>query len=97
MIGSATLWSAEGNLPEALKSYQAGLAIRERLALADAGNSDWQRDLAVSNDRIGDALVRRGKFARGAEILSGGTCDCRTAGAGGRGQFGLAARSFGFE
>ena len=33
------------------------------------------------------------KFGRGAEILSGGPCDQRAAGADGRGQFGLAARS----
>ena len=37
---------AQGNLPAALESYRATLAIGERLAKADPGNADWQRDLA---------------------------------------------------
>ena len=40
----------QGNLPEALKAYQAGLAIAERLARADPGNAEWQRDLSVSQN-----------------------------------------------
>ncbi len=43
---------SQGNLPEAVKSYAAGLAIRERLARSDAGNTDWQRDLIVSCVKI---------------------------------------------
>jgi hypothetical protein len=39
---------AQGNLPEALKSFRDGLAIRDRLAQADPGNAGWQRDLIVS-------------------------------------------------
>jgi hypothetical protein len=30
---------AQGNLPEALKSFRDGLAIRERLAQANPGNA----------------------------------------------------------
>jgi len=36
---------AQGNLPEALKSFRDGLAIRDRLAKADPGNAGWQFDL----------------------------------------------------
>jgi hypothetical protein len=39
---------AQGNLPAALKSYQDGLAIADRLAKSDPGNAGWQRDLSVS-------------------------------------------------
>ena len=39
---------AQGNLAEALKSYQDSLAIADRLAKADPGNAGWQRDLSVS-------------------------------------------------
>ena len=39
-------------LPEALKSYQGSLAIRDRLAKLDTGNAGWQRDLAVSYGRV---------------------------------------------
>ena len=56
---------------EALKSYQAGLAIAERLARTDAGNSDWQRALIVScvkvaevfSDEAGAMLTRAGAIA----------------------------------
>ena len=53
---------AQGNLPAALDSYQASLAIADRLAKADPGNAGWQRDLSVSHDRIGDVLVAQGNL-----------------------------------
>ena len=61
--------AAQGDLPEALKSFRDGLAISERLARADPSNAGWQRDLSVSYDRIGDVLEGAGQAARGAEIL----------------------------
>ena len=51
---------AQGNLPDALKSYRDGLAIRERLAHADPGNAGWQRGLSVSYDCVGDVLEAQG-------------------------------------
>ena len=42
----------QGNLAQALDSYRASMAIRERLAEADAGNAGWQRDLIVSNVKL---------------------------------------------
>ena len=38
---------AQGDLAGALKSYRDSLAIIERLAQSDPGNSRWQRDLSV--------------------------------------------------
>ena len=52
----------QGNLPAALTSYQASLAIAERLAQADPGNAGWQRDLSVSHNKIGDVLVAQGNL-----------------------------------
>ena len=49
---------AQGNLPEALKSFREGLAIAERLASADPGNADWQRGLAVSHAHLADVYRR---------------------------------------
>jgi len=43
----------------ARESYRASLAIRERLAKSDPGNAYWQRDLAWSHYKIGDALRNR--------------------------------------
>ena len=38
---------AQGDLAGALKSYRDSLAIRERLAQSDPGNTGWQRELSV--------------------------------------------------
>ena len=53
---------AQGDLAAALASYQASLAIAERLAQADPGNADWQRDLALSYGRV--AIVKAQQGAR---------------------------------
>ena len=53
---------AQGNLPEALKSYRDALAIADRLTRADPGNAEWQRDLSLSYDRVGDVLVAQGNL-----------------------------------
>ena len=55
---------AQGNLPEALKSYRDSLAIAERLAKADPGNAGWQRDLSVSYNKVGDVQVAQGNCRR---------------------------------
>ena len=54
---------AQGDLAAALTSYQAALAIAERLAKADPGNAGWQRDLSVSRDKIGDVQQAQGDLA----------------------------------
>ena len=36
------------------------MAIRQKLAQADAANTEWQRDLSVSHDRIGDVKPAQG-------------------------------------
>ena len=53
---------AQGNLPAALTSYQASFAIRDRLAKSDPGNAEWQSELAVSYDKIGDVLMAQGNL-----------------------------------
>jgi hypothetical protein len=50
---------AQGDLAAALTSYRASLAIRGRLAQADPGNAGWQRDLSVSQEKIGATCSRR--------------------------------------
>ena len=47
---------AQGDLPGALKAFQAAMAIAERLARLDPGNSAWQRDLSVSHVKLYGAL-----------------------------------------
>ena len=53
---------AKGNLRDALAAHQASLAIRERLAKADPGNAEGQRDLYETQDKIGDVLRAQGNL-----------------------------------
>ena len=62
---------AQGNLPEALKSYQDSLDIRDRLARADPGNAGWQRDLSVSYKKVGDVLVAQGNLPEALKSYQG--------------------------
>ena len=54
-------WRKE-TCPRRLRSFQASLAIRDRLAKADPNNAGWQRDLSVSYDKVGDVLVAQGNL-----------------------------------
>ena len=58
----------QGDLPAALTSYRASLAIRERLAKADPGNAGWQRDLIVSYVRLSEATGDRAYAARALSV-----------------------------
>ena len=58
--GRADVLVAQGDGPGALAAYQAGLAIREGLAKRDPANTQWQRDLSVSQERIGNVLIAQG-------------------------------------
>jgi hypothetical protein len=56
--------AAVGDLSEARAAYQAGLDIRVRLAAADPANTQWQRDLSVSHERLGEVAAAAGELAR---------------------------------
>ncbi len=58
--GRGDVLVAQGDGPEALAAYKAGLAIAAGLAKRDRANTGWQRDLSVSNIKIGDVLVAQG-------------------------------------
>jgi tetratricopeptide (TPR) repeat protein len=59
---------AQGNFAGALKSYSDSLAIADRLAKSDPGNSGWQYDLGISNERIGNVQMAQGDL--GAALRS---------------------------
>jgi tetratricopeptide (TPR) repeat protein len=54
---------AQGKLPEALEVYQQGLAIARHLIEQDKANGAWQRDLAMSYEKIGEVLTAERKLA----------------------------------
>lgn len=58
-------------------TYRSGLAIAERLAASDPGNAGWQRDLSVSQEKIGYLAAKRGDrlaageaYGRARDILT---------------------------
>jgi tetratricopeptide (TPR) repeat protein len=53
---------AEGDRPGALQAYEQSRAIRDKLAARDPDNAEWQRDLSISFDRIGDVQRARGNL-----------------------------------
>ena len=67
--------SAQGDLPAALSSYKQGLETAEKLAARDPANTNWQRDLSVSYNKIGDVQSAQGdlpsalsSYKKGLEI-----------------------------
>lgn len=65
----------QGRLDAARKAYEQSLAIRERLAKADATNTGWQRDLSVSYIKLGELSAVAGRstdalalFGKGLDI-----------------------------
>ena len=48
--------------------YQKALAIAERLAAQDPGNTEWQRDVSVSYNKIGDVRLEGGDRKGALEI-----------------------------
>jgi tetratricopeptide (TPR) repeat protein len=69
-IGDVLL--AQGSFPEALKLYQAALAIAERLAKSNPGNAGWQSDLSVSYLNLAAAFGKTGDKAKTLEMLRQG-------------------------
>lgn len=76
-IGDALL--AQGDVPAALATLRAGLAVRESLAHQYPTNAGWQLDLAWSCGSVANALLRlpdddraeeaRGLIARGRATI----------------------------
>jgi len=71
---------AQGDLSGALEAYQAGLNIGEPLAALDARNTEWQRDLSLSHDRIGEVLQAQGDFVGATAAHERGVGDNRAPG-----------------
>ena len=55
-----------GDRAGALAAYQESLDIRRKLAAADPGNAQAQRDVSVSLDKLGDVKLQRRRRPAGA-------------------------------
>ena len=61
-----------GASEDALKHYQSGLYIAQTLAAYDAQNTVWQRDLALTYDRIADIRANQRRWDEALEALRRG-------------------------
>jgi tetratricopeptide (TPR) repeat protein len=59
MLGLGGVMLAQGSLLDGLRQFQAAAAVAEPIVMADPGNARWQRDLSVSQQRIGDAFFEQ--------------------------------------
>ena len=84
-----------GRPPRRAQAYTDGKAIAEKLAAADPGNAQWQRDLSVSWDKLGDVRLAQGDLAGALAGLHRGPGDRREAGGRRPGQRRVAARPVG--
>jgi hypothetical protein len=48
----------QGDLADALKSYQAEYVILDHLAGSDPGNAGWQRSLAISDAKLAEFYMK---------------------------------------
>ncbi|MBK8060477.1 MAG: DUF4062 domain-containing protein [Gemmatimonadetes bacterium] len=60
----ANLPRGQQHLPKALAAYEESRGIVSRLAAADPGNTEWQRDLSSIQESIADVLTAQGDFSR---------------------------------
>jgi tetratricopeptide (TPR) repeat protein len=70
--GKGDIALAQGNLPEALRSYRSAQEPMNRLAKADPNNAGWQYDLSVSYANLANLYRRRGEAALAKDALSKG-------------------------
>ena len=70
---------AAGDLTAARAAYQASLDIAARLAAADPANTEWQRDLSISHDKLGDVAIAAGDLTA-ARTAYQASLDIRTRG-----------------
>ena len=60
------------DLPAAVKTYQATLQIKDRLAKSDPQNAKWQNDLAFTYAKLADAFSRQGQAVDARQALTAG-------------------------
>src|SRR4029079_4668733 len=63
LIESAEPLLTLGDINGALQAAKQGQSILQNLLQSDPNNADWRRQLFVSYERIGDALMQEGKHS----------------------------------
>ena len=63
---------AQGDLGQALKSYQDGLAVANRVANADPKNAEWQQNITLIYLKVGEVFMAQGNFAEALKSYQDG-------------------------
>ena len=63
---------AQGDLVQALKSYQDGLAVADRVAKADPKNAEWQQNITLIYLKVGEVFMAQGNFAEALKSYQDG-------------------------
>ena len=71
---------SQGKLGDAQIAYEEALAISQRLADHDPGNTGRQRELAAAHSRVGGVQESRGRSGRGGGVVRGVPGDLPAAG-----------------
>ena len=69
MPSSATRRLRAAICPGALADYRSALALSQYLSELDPANAEWQRDLAVVVNKVGDMLLAQGDRAGAARTI----------------------------
>jgi len=57
---------AQGKFEEAAANYAGSLAIRKKLASGDPSNIEWQRDLSISYNKLGNVALAQSNLDEAA-------------------------------
>jgi tetratricopeptide (TPR) repeat protein len=63
VIAAGDAWAAAGSARASLLAYDRACSFASTFVAADPGNSRWQRDLSLSQNRIGEILAAQGDLA----------------------------------
>lgn len=64
LINRGVQLSAAGELPEARESFQQALDISQKLSAKDPSRTEWQQNLAISYQQIGNVLAAEGNLTK---------------------------------
>ena len=68
-VETGDIWLTIGETDAALLAFGDSHEFASRLAAADPGNAQWQRDLSVSHLKIGDVLSAQGDLPRALDAF----------------------------
>ena len=73
LIQAGDAWATAGNSTQAMQVLTRAREVANRQVASDPSNSQWQRDLSVSHNKIGDMQSAQGDLAAALKSYQAGT------------------------